>query len=242
MVPPTEANQDEQPSSSEELSERVVTLRDPSGAPSEAYRSIRTNLLYSLTGASPKVIVITSPGPQEGKSTTCANLAITLTQAGKKILLLDCDLRKPVIHETFGIKNLRGVVNVLVGENSLEQVWQEPLQGLKVVTVGPVPPNPAELLGSQGFNELIERGRQNFDYVLVDASPVEAVADPIVLATHSDGVLLVLDAQKTRKAAARRSVHSIEAVGANLLGSVLNNFKAHKEGYYGYGRYGYGYG
>lgn len=222
----------------EDLSGRLVTILDPTGVASEAYRTVRTNLLYSLVDVFLQVVVLTSPGPREGKSITCANLGVTLAQADKNTLVLDCDFRKPVLHRVFGERNLWGLVNVLAGECKIEEVWQEPLLNLKVVTVGPVPPNPTELLSSHRFAELLEQMRQRFDYVLIDAPPVELVSDPAILATQGDGVLLVIDAQKTRKGAVRRSMRSLETVGANVLGTVMNNVKA---GYYGYGDYTYGY-
>lgn len=219
---------------SADLSGRLVTMIDPNSIASEAYRTVRTNLLYSLVDLPLQVVVLTSSGPQEGKSITCANLGVTLAQADKRTLLLDCDLRRPVLHKVFGIRNVRGLVNVLAGERGIEEVWHEPLLGLKVVTVGPVPPNPAELLGSQRFAEFIERVRQECDYVLVDAPPVGLVSDPAVLATLSDGVILVFDAQKTRKGAVRNSMRTLEAVGANVLGTVMNNTKVSKKTYYTY--------
>ncbi len=225
-------NQESEPAYRKDLSGRLVTMMDPNSVVSEAYRTIRTNLLYSLVDLPLQVVVLTSPGPQEGKSTTCANLGVTLAQAGKKTLLLDCDLRRPVLHKVFGLRNAWGLVNVLAGERKIEEVWQEPLLGLKVVTVGSVPPNPAELLGSRRFAAFLERARQEFDYVLVDAPPIGPVSDSAILASQSDGVLLVFDAQKTRKVAVRRSVRSLETVGANVLGTIMNNVKVSKSGYY----------
>lgn len=222
---------------SNDLSGRLVTLTDPMSVASEAYRTLRANLLYALVDNPPKVIVLTSPGPQEGKSTTCANLGIVLAQADKRTLIVDCDLRKPVVHRVFGMRNIRGVVDVLVGQRKVQEVWQEPLQGLKVVPVGPLPPNPAELLSSRRFAEFLAGVRDQFDYVLIDAPPVGLVSDPAILATQGDGVFLVLDSQKTRKTALREAMRSLEAVGANVLGTVMNNMKKGKGGYYGY-KYG----
>lgn len=220
-----------------DLSDRLITILDPENVASEAYRGLRTNLLYALVDNPPKVIVFTSHGPREGKSTTCANLGVVLAQADKRILIVDCDLRKPVMHKVFGLRNIRGIVDVLIGQRSLPEVWQEPLPGLKVVPVGPMPPNPAELLGSRRFAEFLAGARSEFDYVLIDASPVGLVSDPAILATQGDGVLLVLDAQKTRKGALRESMRALEAVDANVLGTVMNNLKKGKGGYY----YGYKY-
>lgn len=193
---------------------------------------MRTNLFYALVDDPPKVITVTSPNPREGKSTLCANLGTVLAQADKNTLIVDCDLRRPVLHKTFGVRNIHGIVNVLVGEHSLEEVSQEPMQGLKVVTVGPLPLNPAELLGSKRFADFLKQVRKDFDYVLLDAPPTELVADPAIIAAQGDGVLLVFDAQNTRKGAVRRSVRNLEAVGANVLGTVMNNVKSTRGGYH----------
>ena len=221
--------------SDHDLTERLITLLAPNDGASEAYRKVRTNLLYAFVDQSPKAIMLTSPGPGEGKSTTCANLGVVLAQAAKSTLILDCDLRKPVIHKYFGLRNLRGIVDLLVGECPLQEVWKEPVEGLKVVPAGPVPPNPAEILGSQRFSKFLAAIREEFDYVLIDTSPVGPVSDPAILAPQADGVLLVIDAQNTRKGAGREAVHSLEAIGANVLGAVMNNVRVTKgEGYYGY--------
>ena len=219
---------------SDDLSGRLVTIIDPTSVPSEAYRTLRTSLFYTLVDTPPKVIVLTSPGPREGKSTTCANLGLALAQADKKTLVVDCDLRKPVVHKVFGVRNMRGLVNVLAGEHSLQETYQEPLTpNLKVLTTGLMPPNPAELLGSRHFAEFLGETREAFDYVLMDAPPVQLVSDPVILASQGDGVLLIFDAQNTRKGAVRQSIRSLDAVGGNVLGTVMNNVKASKSGYYG---------
>jgi capsular exopolysaccharide synthesis family protein len=212
----------------------VVTMVDPRNVTSEAYRNLRTNLLYSYVDNPPKIIVLTSPGPQEGKSTTCANLGVVLAQADKSTLMLDCDFRKPVLHKMFGTRNIFGVVDILAGGHKLQEVWHEPTPGLKVVCVGPIPPNPAELLGSKRLAELLATVRKEFDYILIDAPPIGLVSDPAILATQGDGVLLILDAQNTRKEALRQSVRSLKAVGANVLGTVMNNVKGEDKHYYGY--------
>ncbi|MEJ7842581.1 MAG: CpsD/CapB family tyrosine-protein kinase [Rubrobacter sp.] len=216
----------------EDPSRRLVTMLEPTSTASEAYRTLRTSLLYSFVDDPPRVIVLTSPGPGEGKSTTCANLGVVLAQADKRTLIIDGDLRKPTMHRIFGLRNMRGVVNVLAGEHDLEGVWQEPLVGLKVVTAGSLPTNPAELVGSRRFAELVERARESFDYVLIDAPPVELVSDPAIIAAQGDGVLLVLDAQNTRKGLVRRSMRSLRSVGATVLGTVMNNAKSNGGDYY----------
>jgi len=218
-----------------DFSGRLVTVVDPSGMASEAYRTLRTNLFYSVADIPPKVILFTSHGPREGKSTTCANLGVVLAQADKKTLILDCDLRKPVMHKVFGLRNINGLMNVLTGERELKDVCHEPLDGLKVLTVGPIPLNPAEVLSSRRFAQFLDRVRGEFDYVLLDAPPTRVVSDPIVLASQGDGVLLVLDAKDTGKGAVRESLRGLEAVGANILGTVMNGDESAKAGgYYGY--------
>jgi capsular exopolysaccharide synthesis family protein len=222
------------PNGLDELAERLVTVLNPTSAGSEAYRTLRTNLLYALVDEPPKVIVLTSPGPAEGKSTTCANLGVVLAQAGMNNLILDCDFRKPVMHRFFDIRNLDGVVDVLIGERKLQEVWKEPVEGLKVVPVGTVPPNPTELLSTQRFSKLLASFREAFDYVLIDAPSVMPVSDSAILATQGDGVLLVLDAQNTRKGSVRQAMRSLEAVGASVIGTVMNNVKATQQSYYYY--------
>jgi capsular exopolysaccharide synthesis family protein len=218
----------------DELAGRLVTVLDPTSPGAEAYRTLRTNLLYAavLLDETSKVMVLTSPGPGEGKSTTCANLGVVLAQAGKKVLIVDCDFRKPVMHRFFGMRNIHGVVDVLVGERKLEEVGAEPVEGLKVIAVGHIPPNPTELLGSRRFSELLASFREEFDYVLVDAPPVGLVSDPAILAAQGDGVLLVSDAQNTRKGSVRQAMRSLEVVGANVLGTAMNNVDASQSGYY----------
>src|SRR5215208_7009259 len=227
----------------DELPGRLVTALDPTSAAAEAYRTLHTNLLYGAFLDEPaKVIVLTSPGPGEGKSTTCANLGVVLAQAGKNTIILDCDFRKPVIHRLFGFRNIRGVVDALVGERKLQENWKEPMEGLKVVPVGPIPPNPTELLGTRRFSELLASLREEFDYVLIDAPPVGMVSDPAILATQGDGVLLVSDAQNTRKGSVRQAMRRLEVVGANVLGTVMNNVETSEAGYYHYRYRGYTYG
>lgn len=214
------------------VSSSLVTFLDPEGLAAEAYRTLRTNLIYALVDDPPEVIVVTSPNPQEGKSTVCANLGVVLAQADRNTLILDCDLRRPSLHTIFGLRNVRGLVDVVAGGREPGGVWQEPLANLKLITSGPIPPNPTELLGSKRFSEFLSEIRREFDYVLLDAPPVGLVSDPSILASQGDGVLLVLDAQKTRKAALRQSRRSLEAVGAKVFGTVMSNVGGSTGGYY----------
>jgi len=208
----------------DDASRDLVTVHDPSGAASESYRMLRTNLFYSLVDSPPKVIVLTSAHLGEGKSTTAGNLGVALAQADKNVLIVDCDLRSPRLHSMFGVNNSRGLVDVLAGSARTEEVWREPIPGLKLVCAGPTPPNPAELLGSRRSAEFLAEMRRRFDYVLVDAPPV-GVSDSAVLAAHGDGVLLVLDSRRTRKGPLKHAIRVLRGVGANVLGTVMNNFE-----------------
>ena len=236
----TESGEMERREITGDFSGNLAAVLDPSGAASEAYRALRTNLLYAFVDEPPKVILLTSPGPKEGKSTTCANLGVVLAQADKSVLLVDCDLRRPTMHQTFGLRNFRGVVDILVDKRNPQEIWYEFMAGLKIITAGPLPPNPAEILGSRRFTEFLEKMRGEFDYILVDAPPVEAVADPVILAAQADGVLLVLNAQKTRKGTLRQSMRSLQAVGTRVIGTVMNDVTASKGGYGRYQLYTYG--
>ena len=212
-----------------------MTVLNPNETASEAYRALRTRFMYAVIGTPPKVVLITSPGPAEGKSTVCANLGVVLAEVGKKTLIIDGDLRKPDLHKIFDVPNLLGYVNVLSDERNLSEIWTEPLPGLKVATAGPIPPNPAKLLSSARFAEFLDEARRLFDYVLIDSPPTGAVSDPTIMATQADAVLLVLDSQRTRKVSVRRAVRGLEAVGANVLGTVMNNVEETGAGTYYYG-------
>ena len=204
------------------LSAQLVTVLDPASVASEAYRSLRTTLLYAVANTPPTVILITSPGLMDGKSTTCANLAVVLAQAGKETLVIDGDLHKPSLHKIFGVPNINGMVNVLTGEYDLSEMCTEHFPGLKILSTGPIPPSPAELLISGRLVPLIRQARQLFDYVLIDSPPTELVSDPMIIATQADAVMLVLNSEETSKASMHRAVHDLEAVGANVVGTVIN--------------------
>jgi receptor protein-tyrosine kinase len=216
------------------LSGQLVTLLDPAAVASEAYRSLRTSLLYAVANAPPTVILITSPGLRDGKSTTCANLAVVLAQAGKETLVIDGDLHEPSLHKIFGVPNVNGMVNVLSGEYDLSEMCTEPFPGLKVLSTGPIPPNPAELLISGRLAPLIGQARQLFDYVLIDSPPTELVSDPMIIATQADAVILVLNSEETGKGSLHKAMRNLEAVGANVLGTVINKAPKAKPGRYGY--------
>ena len=208
-------------------SDSLVTLTKPRSPVSEAYRTLRTNLEFSSLDKPVKTMVVTSPGPEEGKSTTLANLAVTLAQAEKEIILVDCDLRRPSQHEIFGVNNGVGLTTMVVDD---EAMADPPLQltsvpGLWLLPSGPLPPNPSELVGSRRMEEILAVLSQRADTVLFDAPPVIAVTDAAVLSSKVDGVLLVINAGGTKRDHAQKAKALLEKVNANLVGAVLNNVK-----------------
>jgi capsular exopolysaccharide synthesis family protein len=212
------------------FSKELVTILNPASVASEAYRILRTNLFYAQVDSPPKVVVLTSAGPGEGKTTTVANLGVTLAQADKNTLILDCDLRNSRLHRMFGAHNTKGLVDILMGANKVQEVWQEPVPGLKLICAGPPPPYPAELLSSQRLVEFLGETRRVFDYVLVDTPPV-GVSESAVLAANGDAVLLILDAQRTPKGSLQRALHSLQGVGANVLGTLMNKAEVSTNGH-----------
>jgi capsular exopolysaccharide synthesis family protein len=203
----------------------LITLRDPGSAAAEAYRTLRTNLLFSSLDKPLHTLLITSSAPGEGKSTSLANLAVTMAEAEQSVLAVDCDLRRPSLHTLFGLPNEQGLTSaILQGEGGLP-IQATSVPGLRLLTSGPLPPRPADLLGSKRMGALIERLRGEADIVLFDTPPVVAVTDAAVLAPRVDGVLLVLHAGHTRRDRAREARHILEKVKANIVGVVLNGAK-----------------
>jgi non-specific protein-tyrosine kinase len=205
---------------------RLINHRNPKSPIAEAYRQLRTNIQFASLDKPLKTILFTSAGPQEGKSTTLANLAIAIAQTGSTVIAVDCDLRRPTLHQLFGVKNTAGLTTLMV-DPSLEDLHTQETEvpNLLVLPTGPIPPNPSELLGSRRMTEIIERLKGEADYVLFDTPPVAAVTDAAVLATRVDGVLLVVMANKTKRELAQKARAALEKVGANVIGVVLNNVK-----------------
>jgi capsular exopolysaccharide synthesis family protein len=223
---------------------RLVTTSASGSPASEAYRSLRTNLQFISRDGSVRVISVTSPHAGEGKTTTVANLATTLALTGKRVMALSADLRKPRLHRFFGLDNEKGLSSVLAGQAELADVARrvEGLESLRIVTSGPVPPNPAELLSSDGMDSLLRDLRSSADYVVIDTPPVLVVSDAMIVAPRVDGVVVVVDADETTGGAASHAIDQLEQVGGNVIGSVLNRFDPSKARYYSYaGRYAYAY-
>ncbi len=207
--------------------ESLVTISNPRSPISEAYRTLRTNLEFSSLDKPLRTMVVTSAGPEEGKSTTLANLAVTLAQAEKKVILVDCDLRRPSQHEIFEVENGVGLTTMVVDEEAFKNppLQETPVPNLKLLPSGPLPPNPSELLGSRRMEEIIATLRERADLVLFDAPPIIAVTDAAVLASKVDGVLLVINAGTTKRDHAQRAKALLEKVNARLVGAVLNNVR-----------------
>jgi capsular exopolysaccharide synthesis family protein len=220
---------------SEKLTE-LITVSEPRSPVSEAYRTLRTNLDFASLDQALKTLVVTSAGVGEGKSTTLANLAVVSAQAGRRVILVDADLRRPTLHQIFGLSNEAGLTTVMMDEAALASppIQETSVQGLSVLTSGPLPPNPADLMGSQRMEVSIAALAKDADQVFFDTPPVVAVTDAAVLATKVDGVLLVISAGKTRREHARTAVQRLEQINARLVGTVLTNAQmgASFQGYY----------
>ena len=220
---------------------------EPKSLIAECTRVIRTNLLFMSPDKPFKRMLITSSGPQEGKSTTVINLGIAMAQSGNKVLVIDTDMRRPRLHKAFGVPNDVGVSSLLVGDVTIESaIKTTEVPGLFLLSCGPVPPNPAELLHTKAFSELLTQLGTRFDRIVLDSPPVGAVSDAVVLATLVDGVVLVLKAGKTQSDTARRTVRMLRDVKAPLFGAVLNDVDLERtkygDYYYGYAYRYYGYG
>jgi non-specific protein-tyrosine kinase len=204
--------------------ETLIALRDPRSPAAEAYRTLRTNLQFSSLDTPLHTLMATSTAPDEGKSTTLANLAVIMAQAEQRVILVDCDLRRPTLHSLFGLTNDSGLTSLILEQGEAPLPLQPTgVPGLSLLPGGPPPPRPADLLGSRQMGALIERLRAEASIVLFDTPPVTAVTDAAVLAARLDGVLLVLQAGKTRRDRAREARRLLEKVKANIVGVVLNN-------------------
>lgn len=214
----------------------TASTMKPGSQASEAYRVLRSNVEFSVIDKPVKTILVTSPGPREGKTTISCNLAIVTAQSGKKVVLVDGDLRRPSVQRFFSLNGERGLTNFLLSSKvKIEDCLLESgVPGLRLLTSGPVPPNPAELLGSARMMSLMEKLLVEAEVVIVDSPPVMAVTDAAVLAKQVDGVLLVLDAGKTRIDVARRALEELTRGGARVLGGVLNRRRTGSSGYYYY--------
>ena len=226
----------------DESSAGLVALAEPRSAAAEAFRALRTNLQFASPDKPVHTILATSTSPDDGKSTTIANLAVTFAAAGSTTILVDADLRRPHLHKLFGLSNEAGLTTLVTemarkegSENVAPPLQATEVPNLRVLTSGPVPPNPAEILASQRMADILTLLRNEAEYVLIDTPPVIAVTDAAVLAPRVDGVFLVVNAGKTRRDLAAKARDILQQVNANILGVVLNNAKLDKSAYEYYG-------
>ena len=213
----------------------MITRRNPRSPISEAFRTVRTNVQFSSIDRDVKKILVTSSKPGEGKSTVISNLAIAVALSGKKVILIDMDFRKPKINKYFGLSNEMGLTNILAGQwMTSDIVKSTDTPNLSVLTTGPKPPNPAEIMGSKRMGEFLAEVEKSYDYVLVDSPPVLAVTDAAVLSTKMDGTIVVVESGKTETGHAMEALRNLQNVDAKIIGVILNKVKADGSRKYGY--------
>lgn len=224
---------------------KLVTVKNPKSVISEQFRTIRTNISFMGIDHPIKTLSFTSANISEGKSTVTDNIAVVWANTGKRVLLIDADLRRPTLHKTFNVQNSEGLTTILTSEAAEMDITniikKTQVENLSILTSGPIPPNPSELLNSQRMQALIASVETNYDVVILDVPPILAVSDTQVLVSHIDGVVLVVKVGQTEKAALRRSFELLKLSHANVLGYVMNDVGRNGDSAYGYG-YGYGYG
>lgn len=222
----------------------LALIEDARSPIAESYRHLRTSLLLSTAGQAPRTILVTSSQPSEGKTTTAVNTAVMLAQTGADVLIIDCDLRRPRLHTHFNLHNNQGLTNCLSGESDIDGLLQsyDKMPNLKILTSGPVPPNPAELLGSDEMRKVLASLSERFAHIIVDSPPAISFTDAAILSTLVDGVILVVHGGHSSRAVVRRAKQQLVDVGAHIFGVVLNKVKLEAEDYYYgyYSRYYYG--
>ncbi len=214
----------------------IISLTDPKSSIAEAYHTLRTNILFAGLDNPIKSVLVTSALPQSGKTTTVANLGVTIARTGANVLIIDVDLRRSSQHHIFKLNNDVGLTSLLVDENlNLEDAVQKTgVANLSVLTSGPLPPNPSELIVSKPFKNLIKRVKDNYDFVLIDSPPIIAVTDPALLSHFVDGTILVVDFGRVPREMAQKAKEQLVNVRANIIGVVLNKIPANGHGYYYY--------
>jgi capsular exopolysaccharide synthesis family protein len=216
----------------------VITALEGDDPAAEAYRTLRTNVTFVGAERPVQLMAVTSAGPGEGKSTTAANLAVTLALGGHKTLLIDADMRRPLLHRAFGIVQDPGLTDVLIGlASAREAIRPDVLERLDVLPAGSSPPNPSELLGSDAMHGLVGEVRRTYDYIVVDTPPVLPVTDATVVSTIADATILTVRSGETEEASALRALDQLKRVGARIAGVVLNGVDTRRDRHYMYYKY-----
>ena len=204
----------------------------PKSITAESYRSLRTNIQYSSIDKQVKTLVVTSSNAGEGKSTVAGNLAYTFFQNGKRVLIIDCDLRKPSLHRKFNVSNEEGLTDVLVGTSKLNNVMKKIDDNLYLLTTGTLPPNPAEIIGSNTMENFLEQCKINFDYIILDTPPILPVTDSKLLAIKADATVVVVRSEVSKSKHVSQAFKELEKVNANIIGTILNDVEIYSEKLY----------
>jgi len=220
---------------SQTAARKLITSANPKSVISEQFRTLRTNINFSMPDKELKTLIFTSASPSEGKSTIAANIAVVFAQEGKRVLLVDADMRKPTVHYTFHMTNTLGLSNLLTRQATVSDVVKvSEVENLNIITCGPIPPNPAELIGSHTMDKVIEEMKGYFDIIIFDAPPVLSVTDAQILSNKSDGTILVMSSGQTEKENILKAKDALVSSQGNIIGAVLNNFELSNDNYYQY--------
>lgn len=215
------------------VARKLITSANPKSVVSEQFRTLRTNINFSVPDKELQTLLFTSASPGEGKSTVAANTAVVFAQEGKRVLLVDADMRKPTVHYTFHLTNTLGLSNILTRQAEVVDVVKVcDVENLHIMTCGPIPPNPAELLGSKTMGKVMDDMKNHFDMIIFDAPPVLSVTDAQILSNVCDGTVLVMSAGDTEKEGILKAKEALVSSQAKIIGAVLNNYELDRDNYY----------